>query len=83
MAGSHVLLITNGEEPPAEDFTDACEIAAYYSKAKGMGSVEVDYLFARGVKKVPSAKPGFVIYHNNWSATVTPNEEKIKRMRKK
>ena len=83
MAGSHVLLITNGEEPPAEDFTDACEIAAYYSKAKGMGSVEVDYLFARGVKKVPSAKPGFVIYHNNWSATVTPDEEKIKSMRKK
>lgn len=83
MAGSHVLLVTNGEEPPAEDFTDACEIAAYYSKAKGMGSVEVDYLFARGVKKVPSAKPGFVIYHNNWSAFVTPDEEKIKRMRKK
>lgn len=83
MAGSHVLLITNGEEPPAEDFTDACEIAAYYSKAKGTSSVEVDYLFARGVKKVPSAKPGFVIYHNNWSATVTPNEEKIKKMRKK
>jgi len=83
MAGSHVLLITNGEEPPAEDFTDACEIAAYYSKAKGMGSVEVDYLFARGVKKVSAAKPGFVIYHSNWSATVTPNEEKIKKMRKK
>lgn len=83
MAGSHVLLITNGEEPPAEDFTDACEIAAYYSKAKGTSSVEVDYLFARGVKKVPSAKPGFVIYHNNWSATVTPDEEKIKMMRKK
>ncbi len=83
MAGSHVLLITNGEEPPAEDFTDACEIAAYYSKAKGTSSVEVDYLFARGVKKVPAAKPGFVVYHNNWSATVTPDEEKIKRMRKK
>lgn len=83
MAGSHVLLITNGEEPPAEDFTDACEIAAYYSKAKGKSSVEVDYLFARGVKKVSGAKPGFVIYHNNWSAFVTPNEEKIKRMRKK
>ena len=83
MAGSHVLMITNGEEPPAEDFTDACEIAAYYSKAKGKSSVEVDYLFARGVKKVSGAKPGFVIYHNNWSAFVTPNEEKIQKMRKK
>lgn len=83
MAGSHVLMITNGEEPPADDFTDACEIAAYYSKAKGTATVEVDYLFARGVKKVSGAKPGFVIYHNNWSAVVTPNEEKILAMRKK
>ena len=83
MAGSHVIMITNGEEPPAEDFTDACEIAAYYSKAKGASAVEVDYLFARGVKKVSGAKPGFVIYHNNWSAVVTPDEEKILRMRKK
>ena len=83
MAGSHVLMITNGEEPPAQDFTDACEIAAYYSKAKGNAAVEVDYLFARGVKKVSGAKPGFVIYHNNWSAVVTPDEDRILRMRKK
>ena len=83
IAGSHVLMITHGEEPPAEDFTDACEIAAYYSKAKGNSMVEVDYLFARGVKKVSGAKPGFVIYHNNWSAVVSPNEGKIARMRKK
>ncbi len=83
VAGSHVLLITNGEEPPAEDFTDACEIAAFYSKARGGFNIEVDYLFARRVKKVAGGKPGLVIYHNNWSAYVTPNEEKIMRMRKK
>ncbi|MBE6547539.1 MAG: fibronectin/fibrinogen-binding protein [Ruminococcaceae bacterium] len=81
VAGSHVLMVTNGEEPPAEDFTDACMIAAYYSKAKDGESVEVDYLFARGVKKVPGAKPGFVVYHNNWSAYVTPDEEKVLSMR--
>ncbi len=83
VAGSHVIMITNGEEPPAEDFTDACEIAAYHSKASDKNQVEVDYLFARGVKKVPGAKPGFVVYHNNWSAYVTPSEEKINRMRVK
>ena len=79
--GSHVILITNGEEPPAEDFTDACEIAAYHSKAQSGQQTEVDYLLCRGVKKVPGAKPGFVVYHNNWSAYVTPNEEKINRMK--
>lgn len=80
-AGSHVLMVTHGEEPPAEDFTDACMIAAYYSKAKGGEMIEVDYLLAKGVKKVSGAKPGFVIYHNNWSAYVTPDEEKIRAMR--
>ena len=79
--GSHVLLVTNGEEPPAEDFTDACEIAAYYSKAQSGQSVEVDYLYARGVKKVPSGKPGFVVYHSNWSAFVTPDAEHVNSMR--
>lgn len=81
VAGSHVLLVTHGEEPPAEDFTDACMIAAYYSKAKDGESVEVDYLLAKGVKKVPSSKPGFVVYHNNWSAYVTPNEDRVRAMR--
>ena len=81
--GSHVLLVTNGEEPPAEDFTDAAEIAAYFSKAKGGARIDVDYLFAKGVKKIVGAKPGMVLYHSNWSASVTPNEEKIKKMRVK
>ena len=83
VAGSHVIMITNGEEPPAEDFTDACEIAAFYSKARGGLQIPVDYLFAKGVKKVSGAKPGFVIYNSNWSAYVTPDEQKITKMRKK
>ncbi|MBQ7294476.1 MAG: NFACT family protein [Clostridia bacterium] len=81
--GSHVVMLTGGEEPPAEDFTEAAEIAAYHSKAFGGQSVEVDYTFIRHVKKPPAAKPGFVIYHTNWSALVTPNPEKIHAMRKK
>jgi predicted ribosome quality control (RQC) complex YloA/Tae2 family protein len=83
VAGSHVIMITNGEEPPAEDFTDACEIAAFYSKARGGLQTPVDYLLAKGVKKVPGAKPGFVVYNSNWSAYVTPDEQKILKMRKK
>ena len=81
--GSHVVMLCNGEEPPAEDFTEAAEIAAYHSKAYGGQSVEVDYTFIRHVKKPPAAKPGFVIYHTNWSALVTPNPDKIHDMRQK
>lgn len=82
VAGSHVVMLTNGKEPPEQDFTDACEIAAYFSKAKGGKQIEVDYLLCKGVKKVPGAKPGFVVYHQNWSAFVTPNEERISSMRR-
>ena len=81
--GSHVVMLCNGEEPPAEDFTEAAEIAAYHSKAYNGQSVEVDYTFIRHVKKPPAAKPGFVIYHTNWSALVTPNPDRIHAMRQK
>ena len=79
--GSHVILITNGEEPPEQDFTDACEIAAYYSKSSTGQQVSVDYLLCKGVKKVPGAKPGFVVYNSNWSAYVTPDESHVNSMK--
>ena len=61
----------------------AAEIAAYYSKAYGGQNIAVDYTFAKNVKKPPASKPGFVIYHTNWTAYVTPDAEEIRRMREK
>jgi predicted ribosome quality control (RQC) complex YloA/Tae2 family protein len=81
-AGSHVLLITDGREPTDLDFTTAAEIAAYHSKAEG-SNIGVDYTLARHVKKVAGSRPGFVIYHTNWTAYVTPNGEKINALRVK
>ena len=79
--GSHVVMVTNGEEPDAQDFTDAACIAAHYSKAAGGAQIPVDYLLVRHVRKVPGAKPGFVTYHTNWTAYVTPDAERIAQMR--
>ncbi len=79
--GSHVVMVTNGEEPDARDFTDAASIAAHYSKAAGGVQVPVDYLLVRHVRKVAGAKPGFVIYHTNWTAYVTPDPDEINAMR--
>ena len=81
-AGSHVLLVTEGKEPTDLDFTTAAEIAAYYSKAEG-SNIGVDYTLAKNVKKPAGGRPGFVIYHTNWTAYVTPNGEKINSLRKK
>lgn len=79
MPGSHVLMQCGKEEPSERDFTEAAEIAAYYSKAEG-NNVAVDYTNAKHVKKPAGSKPGYVIYHVNWTAYVTPNEKRIKEM---
>lgn len=80
-AGSHVVMICNGEEPDSINFTEAAEIAAYYSSVQGGVNVPVDYTFAKNVKKIQGANPGLVIYHTNWTAFVTPSAEKIAKLR--
>ena len=77
LPGSHVLMQCHGEEPSEKDFTEAAEIAAFYSKAEG-NNIAVDYTLAKHVKKPAGSKPGYVIYHVNWTAYVSPNEAKIK-----
>ena len=81
--GSHAVMVCHGEEPEAEDFTDAAEIAAFYASIEGEQKIEVDYTFVKNVKKVPSSRPGFVVYHTNWSCIVTPNADHVAAMRLK
>lgn len=73
--GSHVIMITGGEEPSERDYTEAAEIAAHFSKATG-DSVAVDYTQVKNIKKPQGAKPGFVIYKTNYTAFVKPKEPK-------
>ena len=75
--GSHVILVTGGEEPSSEDYTEAAEIAAYFSKA-GSASVAVDYTEVRNIKKPQGAKPGFVTYKTNYTAYVVPKNPENK-----
>ena len=78
-----MLLLEGRGEPAAADFTEAASIAALYSSAAGAPLTEVDYTTVRNLKKSPGAKPGFVIYHTNWSATVSPDKDAIAALRKK
>ncbi len=79
--GSHVILCCAGmPEPPAEDFTEAAMIAAYHSSLSDGAMVTVDYTKARHLKRPPGAKPGFVIYHTNYSANVVPNKDKVAKL---
>lgn len=79
--GSHVVLEAQGSTPDDDDLTLAAQIAAYYSKARGGQNIAVDYTLVRHVKKPAGAKPGYVIYHTNRTAYVTPDGDRIAAMR--
>ena len=78
--GSHVIVKANNTMPPDGTFEEAARLAAYYSKNRNSGKVDIDYIEKKQVKKVPGAKPGFVIYHTNYSMTIDPDISKIKQL---
>ena len=81
--GSHVVLFADGEEPDETTFTEAAEIAALYSASNGAPHTEIDYTLVKNLKKPAGAKPGYVIYHQNWSCTVSPSREEVEGKRVK
>src|SRR5690606_6291881 len=78
--GSHVVI--RSTEPNDETLMEAAILAAYFSKAKESSSVPVDYTKIRHVKKPNGAKPGFVIYDNQQTIIVTPDEDQVGSMKK-
>ncbi len=79
--GSHVVIRCGGVTPPDEDMTQAAIIAATNSKAGEGENVAVDYTPIRYIKKPNGSRPGFVIYHTNKTAYVSPDPELCKRLR--
>ena len=74
MAGSHVIVkLETADELPDRTYEEAARLAAYYSKGKNAPKVEIDYTERRNLKKPPQAKPGFVIYHTNYSMIIEPD----------
>lgn len=80
--GSHVIIRCNTDIPQST-LTEAAELAAYYSKSRYSSNVPVDYTLKKYVKKPAGAKPGMVIYTEQKTLFVTPNEDKIAKLRKK
>ena len=72
MPGSHVIIV--GADPDDETILFAAKLAAAYSKGARSSNVPVDYTKRRYVKKPSGAKPGFVIYTNQHTLYVTPEE---------
>lgn len=73
MPGSHVIVKLEGaKELPDSTYEEAARLAAYYSSGRSNPKVDVDYTERRNLKKPPKSKPGFVIYHTNYSMTIEP-----------
>ena len=70
--GSHVIISCGGKTPPDNTVTQAAQLAAYYAESTGGQNIPVDVTTVKQVKKVPSGKPGMVIYHTYRTAIVNP-----------
>lgn len=71
--GSHVII--RSDDPSETTLMEAAELAAYFSKYRQSAQVPVDYVQVKHIRKPNGAKPGFVIYENQKTLYVTPDED--------
>lgn len=77
--GSHVIVRYDGQ-PPQATLQAAAMLAAYYSKGRTSANVPVDTALRKYVKKPSGALPGKVIFTNNVTLFVTPQEEAVRSL---
>lgn len=77
--GSHVVI--RATEFGEATLREAAMLAAFFSKARFSSQVPVDYTLIKHVKKPGGAKPGYVIYENQKTVYVSPEEELVARLR--
>ena len=83
IAGSHVIIRTEGRQPGEQTLFAAAQLAAFHSKGRSGSGVPVDYAAVKFVKKPAGAKPGMVIFTNNRTLYVTPDEGLVNSLKAK
>ncbi|MBD7983475.1 NFACT family protein [Sporosarcina sp. Sa2YVA2] len=78
--GSHVVI--HDADPDEQTIQEAATLSAYFSKARGSSSVPVDFTEVKHVKKPNGSKPGFVIYFEQKTIFVTPEEDVVRKLKK-
>lgn len=78
--GSHVILVTGGQEPGEETLIQAAQLAAWFSQARESSSVPVDYTPVRMLRKPQGARPGKVIYDTYRTISVRPSGALAQRL---
>ena len=73
--GSHVIIACAGQKVPDDTVTQAAQLAAYYAETGGGQNIPVDVTPVKQVKKIPSGKPGMVIYHTYRTVIANPYKD--------
>ena len=81
ITGSHTVIVTEGKDPPRTTIMQAARLAAYHSKGRQSSQVPVDYTLIKNVKKPNGAKPGMVIFTDQKTVYVTPDEAEAEKLR--
>ena len=80
--GSHVIVRTEGLEPPETTVAEAASLAAYYSQGREAGRIPIDITQVRHVRKPAGSRPGAVLYTDYTTVFAEPDErlaEKLKQ----
>ncbi len=85
MPGSHVIVKLKTDDKGFDDvpdsvFEEAASLAAFYSSGNDAPKVEIDYTERKNLKKPPQAKPGYVIYHTNYSMMAEPKKTGVQQV---
>lgn len=78
--GSHVII--KSSSPDNQTIEEAAQLAAYYSKGKDSSLVPVDATLRKFIKKPSGALHGKVVYTNQTTYYITPDEFIIKKLKK-
>ena len=84
--GSHVVVMSRGQEIPDSTRQEAAELAVLYSSAFKAGTgakVAVDTTEVKNIWKAAGAKPGMVLYEVYTTVYITPREDLPEQLRKK
>ena len=81
--GSHVVVMSRGQDIPDSTRQEAAELAVIYSSAYKAGTgakVAVDTTEVKNIWKAAGAKPGFVVYYTNYSMMIDSDISGLKQV---
>lgn len=81
MPSAHVIIRLNQKNISERAIFEAANICVFYSKAKDLKNVEVDYTQKKFIKKMPDARPGMVIYKNYKTVCISVDKNLINKLK--